>query len=144
MPAVTRITARSLDQCLAVAAPSSRAVQFPPLGAAERRPSFCRRASDRFGMTLPYSLQGHAFLWIWIFGRCFRYFRSRSFRSRSFRSRSFRNLLFGRWRLGWLLFGGLLLLLFLRRLLNVFHFIFVSHGKYSYKNKRHPYEHHKG
>jgi hypothetical protein len=29
------------------------------------------------------------------------------------------------------LFGGLLLLLFLRRLLNLFHFIFVSHGKHS-------------
>jgi hypothetical protein len=31
----------------------------------------------------------------------------------------------------WLLFGGLLLLLFLRRLLNLFHFIFVSHNKHS-------------
>ena len=72
-------------------------------------------------MPLLYSLQGHAFLWIWIFGRCFR----------CFGSLSFRNLLFGRWRLGCLLFGGLLLLLFLRRLLNLFHFIFVSHGKYS-------------
>ena len=36
-----------------------------------------------------------------------------------------------RWRLGWLLFGGLLLLLFLRRFLNLFHFIFLSHGKHS-------------
>src|SRR5262249_18202192 len=41
---------------------------------------------------------------------------------------SFCDLQFGRWRLGWLLFGGLLLLLlFLRRLLDLFHFIFVSH-----------------
>jgi hypothetical protein len=53
-------------------------------------------------------------------------------------------LRFGRWRLGWLLFGGLLFLLMLRWLFNLFHFIFVSHGKYSSnsKNKPHPYEHH--
>src|SRR5262249_23124579 len=80
-------------------------------------------ASNRVGMPVLYSLQGHAVrrLGIWIFGRCFR----------CFRSLSFRNLRFGRWRLGWLLFGRLLLLLFLRRLLNLFHFIFVSHGKSS-------------
>jgi hypothetical protein len=82
------------------------------------------------GLACPSSLQEHAVqrLGIWIFGRCFR----------CFRSLSFRNLRFGRWRLGWLFFGGLfggrlllLLLLFLRRLLNLFHFIFVSHGKHS-------------
>jgi hypothetical protein len=79
------------------------------------------------GLACPSSLQGHAIqrLGIRIFGRCFR----------CFRSLSFRNLRFGRWRLGWLFFGGLfggrLLLLFLRRLLNLFHFIFVSHGKHS-------------
>ena len=57
---------------------------------------------------------------------------------RCLRSLSFRNLRFGRRRLGWLLFGGLwllLLLLFLRWLLNLFHFIFVSHGKYSSSQK---------
>src|SRR5215469_9716408 len=67
-------------------------------------------------------------LGIWILGRCFR----------CLRSLCFRNLRFGRRRLGWLLFGGLwllLLLLFLRWLLNLFHFIFVSHGKYSSSQK---------
>ena len=66
-------------------------------------------------------MQEHAVqqrLGIWIFGRYFR----------CFRSLSFRNLRFGWWRLSWLLFGGLFLLLFLDRL---FHFIFVSHGKHS-------------
>src|SRR5262249_32680099 len=74
-------------------------------------------------------------LGIWIFRRCFR----------CLRSRSLRNLRSGRWRLSWVLFGGLLLLLFLRpllnlllllllflrQLLNLFHFIFVSHSNYS-------------
>ena len=48
--------------------------------------------------------------------RCFRYFRRLSFC----------NLYFGQWRLGWLLFGRWLLLLLLRRLLNLSHFIFVG------------------
>ena len=80
--------------------------------------------------------KGHAVqrLGIWIFGRCFR----------CFRSLTFRNLRFGRWRLGWLLFGGLLFwfllywLLFLCRLLNLLHFILVSHGKHSSKLKNKP------
>jgi hypothetical protein len=37
----------------------------------------------------------------------------------------------GRWRLGGLLFGGLLLFV-LRGFLNLLHFIFFSHQKYSY------------
>ena len=63
-------------------------------------------------MPLHDSLQGHDVqrLGIRVFGRCL----------------SFCNLHFGRWRFGWFLFGGLLLL-FLHRLLNLFHFIFVSH-----------------
>src|SRR5215470_3876378 len=86
------------------------------------------------GMPLLFSLQGHTAqrLGIWIFGRCFRYFRSLSFC----------NLRFGRCRLSYVLFGGLFLLLYLRRLSNLFYFIFVSHSTHSLlslatKNKRH-------
>ena len=63
-------------------------------------------------MPLQDSLQGHDVqrLGIRVFGRCL----------------SFCNLHFGRWRFGWFLFGGLSLL-FLHRLLVLFHFIFVSH-----------------
>jgi hypothetical protein len=68
----------------------------------------------------PGSFRSDSGLGVWIFGRC----------SRCFRSLSFRNLHFG-WRLGWLLFDELLLPLFLRRFLNLFHFIFLSHGKHS-------------
>ena len=41
------------------------------------------------------------------------------------------NLRFGRCRLSYVLFGGLFLLLYLRRLLNLFHFIFVNHSTHS-------------
>ena len=65
-------------------------------------------------MPLHDSLQGHDVqrLGIRVFGRCL----------------SFCNLHFGRWRFGWFLFDGLSLL-FLHRLLILFHFIFVSHDK---------------
>jgi hypothetical protein len=56
----------------------------------------------------------------WIFGRCVR----------RLRSRRFRKLCLGRWRLDGFLFGGLLLF-FLRGFLNLLHFIFFSHQKYS-------------